>query len=321
VTASRAAAGVATVAILALLPLVLGRYTISVLTEVYIFAVAALSLNLLLGYTGLVSMGHAAFFGGGAYVAAKIAREVTPLFWVVVPAALAAAGLLAAVIGYLALRTRGVTFLMLTLAFAQMLYALTFRWKDVTGGSDGYSGVPRPAGLGFTVDTTAFYWLALLVLVLVYLFMYRLVRSPFGYSLIGIRENEDRLRALGLPVTRYKLAAFVLSGVLAGLAGALFAYYNGFVSPHEVHWMLSADLLVMIVIGGVRSLIGPVLGSFVLVWLESVVSSYTDRWQTVMGVLFIVFVLAARGGLVGIASAVAQRWRQRAGMPTTAAGD
>jgi len=317
---ARAGTGVAALVILALLPLVLGRYTISVLTEVYIFAIAALSLNLLLGYTGLVSMGHAAFFGGGAYVAAKVAAEVTPSVWVVVPAALAAAGLLAAVIGYLSLRTRGVTFLMLTLAFAQMLYALTFRWKDVTGGSDGYSGVPRPTGLGFTVDATAFYWLALLMLALVYLFMYRLVRSPFGHSLIGIRENEDRLRALGLPVGRYKLAAFIVAGVLAGFAGTLFAYYNGFVSPHEVHWMLSADLLVMIVIGGVRSLIGPVLGSFVLVWLESFVSSYTDRWQTVMGLLFIVFVLAARGGLVGIASALAQRLRRRAGAPTTAAG-
>lgn len=297
---ARLVAGLLALAILALLPLWAHRYTVTVLTEVFIFGIVALSLNLLLGYTGLVSLGHAAFFGGGAYVGAILAAQVSPSVWLVLPAAMVGAGLLALVIGYLALRTHAVTFLMLTLAFAQMLYAIAMKWQSVTGGSDGFSGVPRAAGLGFTVTSLNFYWVALAALALVYLLVLRIVHSPFGHTLVGIRENEQRLRALGLSVGRYKLAAFVLAGSIAGFGGALFAYFNGFVSPQELHWATSANLLVMIIIGGVHSLIGPILGAFVLLVLENQISSYTERWPTIMGALFILFVLLARGGLVGI---------------------
>ncbi len=290
----------AVIAALALLPLWGPRYLISIAAEVFIFGIAGLSLNLLLGYTGLVSLGHAAFFAMGGYAAGLVARGLSTSFWLTLPAGILAAGALAFLVGIFALRTTAVTFLMITLAAGQMLYALAIKWRQVTGGSDGLIGIPRPTGFGVEMDATRMYWLALVLCLAVFWMLRRILAAPFGRTLVGIRENEGRLRALGCDVRAYKLASFVLAGGLAGLAGVLFAHFNGFVSPSEVHWQRSGQLLIMIIIGGVDSLVGPLLGAFVVVLIQDLVSSYTMRWMTIMGLLFVGFVLVARGGLVGL---------------------
>lgn len=285
---------------LASLPLWAPRFAVSIAAEVFIFGIAAMSLNLLLGYTGLVSMGHAAFFAFGGYAAGLIAKGVTTSFWVTAPAGVLAAAALALVIGAFALRTAAVTFLMITLAAGQMLYALAIKWRQVTGGSDGLIGIPRPTGFGIPMDGARIYLIALILCLTVYCLLRRMLDAPFGRTLIGIRENEGRMRALGCNVWAYKLAAFVLAGGLAGLAGVLFTQFQGFISPSEVHWYRSGQLLIMIVIGGVDSLLGPLLGSFVVVAVQDWLSSKTMRWMTYLGLLFIGSVLVGRGGLVGL---------------------
>jgi branched-chain amino acid transport system permease protein len=294
---------------LASVPLWAPRFFVSIAAEVFIFGIAAMSLNLLLGYTGLVSMGHAAFFAFGGYAAGLVAKTVTTSFWVTTPAGIAAAASLALVIGLFALRTAAVTFLMITLAVGQMLYALAIKWRPVTGGSDGLIGIPRPTGFGVPMDGARIYLLALALCVAVWWLLRRILNAPFGRTLIGIRENEGRMRALGCNVQAYKLAAFVLAGGLAGLAGVLFTQFQGFISPSEVHWHRSGQLLIMIVIGGVDSVAGPLLGSFVVVAVQDWLSSKTMRWMTYLGLLFIGSVLVGRGGLMGLWRAAARARR------------
>jgi branched-chain amino acid transport system permease protein len=298
-------------------PLVLPQYLLSLLTEVLIFGIFAMSLDLLLGYTGLVSFGHAAFFGVGAYTAGLAAIRLSPHLGVTLPLALGAAALAALVIGYLCIRTAGIYFLMLTLAFAQVLYAVAFKWTPVTGGSNGLSGIPRPTlglvpGGGELADPIRFYFFVLLIFLLVYYGLRRIVNSPFGRTLVGIRENEGRMRAIGYDVARYKLAAFVLAGVLAGLAGALNTYLNVFASPAQLNWTTSGQVLVMVIIGGAGTLIGPVLGAALVLLLQNLVSTHTDRWPMIMGAVFIIFVLLARFGIVGIWDRLVARLARRA---------
>jgi branched-chain amino acid transport system permease protein len=294
------------IAALASVPLWAPRFVVSIAAEVFIFGIAAMSLNLLLGYTGLVSMGHAAFFAFGGYAAGLVAKNVTTSFWITTPAGIAAAAALALIIGLFALRTAAVTFLMITLAVGQMLYALAIKWRPVTGGSDGLISIPRPTGFGVAMDGPRLYLVALALCVVVWWLLRRILNAPFGRTLIGIRENEGRMRALGCDVQAYKLAAFVLAGGLAGLAGVLFTQFQGFISPSEVHWYRSGQLLIMIVIGGVDSVIGPLLGSFVVVAVQDWLSSKTMRWMTYLGLLFIGSVLVGRGGLIGL-----WRWAAR----------
>jgi len=303
--ASRWLLPAAVVVALVVYPFVVPPYLLSLLTEVLIYGIFAMSLDLLLGYTGLVSFGHAAFFGTGAYVAGIASVRLTNHMGVTLPLALVAAALAALVIGYLSIRTAGIYFLMLTLAFAQVLYAVAFKWTPVTGGSNGLSAIPRPAlglvaGGGELADPARFYLFILAIFLLVYFGLRRVVASPFGHALVGIRENEARMSAIGYDVGRYKLAAFVLAGVLAGLAGALETYLNVFVSPAELNWTTSGQVLVMVIIGGAGTLVGPVLGAGLVLLLQNLVSSQTDRWPMIMGGVFIVFVLVARFGIVGL---------------------
>ncbi len=304
--------------LLAVYPLVVPSYLLSLLTEVLIYGIFAMSLDLLLGYTGLVSFGHAAFFGVGAYVAGITAVRLTPHMGITLPLALLGAAVAALIIGYLSVRTSGIYFLMLTLAFAQVLYAVAFKWTPVTGGSNGLSGIPRPAlglvaGGGELADPIRFYFFTLVMFLLVYFGLKRVVGSPFGHTLVGIRENEARMSAIGYNVARYKLAAFVLAGVLAGLAGALNTYLNVFVSPALLNWPTSGQVLVMVIIGGAGTLIGPVLGAGLVLLLQNLVSSQTDRWPMIMGAVFIIFVLVARFGMVGIWDRIVGRLARRPG--------
>jgi len=291
---------------LASVPLWAPRFWIYVATQALIFAVFAMSLDLLLGYAGLPSLGHAAFYGVGAYACALLAlRQVDGLFPLLLVGG-AAAAIVAIPIGALSLRTSGVYFLMLTLAFAQMLWGLAVNWVSLTRGTDGLIGIPRPTLVGLDAleislyERGAFFVLCLVVAVLTFAVLQILARSPFGKTLEGIRENETRMRALGVPTFRYRLAAFVVAAAIAGVAGSLAAMSNGYATPDLLYWTASGFGLVAVVVGGTRSLIGPVLGAFVVLVAQLGLSTYVDRWELILGALFIAFVLFVPGGLVGL---------------------
>jgi branched-chain amino acid transport system permease protein len=294
--------GAAAVALLAAAPLLLGaRYALSTLTEVLIFALFAMSLDLLLGYAGLPSLGHAAFFGVGAYAAGLVALRTTPSLLVTLPVAAGVAAAVAAAVGRLSVRASGVYLLMLTLAFAQVLYAAAHKWDPVTGGSDGLAGVPRPTLPGLDLGgPVPFYYATAAVALLGYWALRRIVGAPFGHALMGIRENEARMEAIGYDTRRYKVGAFALAGGFAGLAGALYVHYSGFVSPHELYWTQSGSVLLMVIVGGAGTLVGPALGAALVLLLQNFASSYTERWLMVMGVVFVAFVLFAPDGVAGV---------------------
>lgn len=291
--------------VLVLYPYFATSYLISLATEVMIFAIFAMSLDLLLGYTGLTSFGHAAFFGLGGYLLGFMTRSWTNNMLVTLPLVLLGTALLALVFGFFALRTSGLSFLMFTLATAQMLFGIAIKWTPVTGGSDGLSGVPRPV-IGFGEIAYRFgtgpqyYFFALFFFLAAYLLLRRLVRSPFGQSLVGIKSNESRMRALGYNTWRYKMAVYVIAGMFAGLAGFLFAHFNRHVSPEMLYWTVSGQVLIMVIIGGAGTLAGPILGAALVRLLPSYVSSYTERWETVMGLVFILFVLFAPKGIISL---------------------
>ena len=301
---------------LAIFPLIAPSYILSLAVEVLIFAVFAMSLDLLLGYTGLVSFGHAAFFGLGGYIVAYVARGVTANLLATTPIVLIGTAIGAAVIGFFALRTTGIYFLMLTLAFAQMLFGLAVKWTPVTGGSDGLAGVPRPyiglGGLSWRFGSNLqFYYLVVLAFLLSWWLLRRLVESPFGHTLRGIKENESRMRALGYNTWRFKMAAFIVAGVFAGLSGALFTHFNWHAAPENLYWTMSGQVLLMVIVGGSGTLTGPILGAALVRLLPSYASTYTDRWQTLMGLVFVLFVLFAPHGIIGLVREYRERWRRR----------
>jgi len=304
---ARYAAFLGTLAIgLATIPFWAPRFWIYIATQALIFAIFAMSLDLLLGYAGLPSLGHAAFFGVGAYACALLAlREVDGLFPLLLVGGVAAA-IVAVPIGALSLRTTGIYFLMLTLAFGQMLWGLAVNWVSLTRGTDGLIGIPRPTLLGLDAfeislyERGAFFILCLVVAIATFALLQMLARSPFGKTLEGIRENERRMRALGFPTVRYRFAAFIAAAAVAGMAGALAAMSNGYATPDLLYWTVSGLALVAVVVGGARSLIGPVLGAFVVVFAQLGLSTYVDRWELILGAIFIAFVLFVPGGLVGL---------------------
>jgi len=276
-------------------------FYIGVASRVLTFALAAASLNLILGFGGMVSFGHAAFLGIGAYTVGILAQGTTGSAWIAWPAAVLASGLLALPIGAISLRTRGLYFIMITLAFAQMLYYFFVSLKSY-GGDDGLS-LPARSRLGFGMDLrddVTFYYVTLAILALGLFLCHRLLQARFGQVIRGIRENEARMEAIGFPARRYKLAAFVLSGAAAGLAGALLANQSRFVSPTLLSWHLSGILIVMVILGGAGRLVGPVVGAAVVLILEEVLTAYTQHWQLGLGVVLLAIVLVGRGGLTGL---------------------
>jgi branched-chain amino acid transport system permease protein len=283
---------------LALFPLVSGNYPVKLLQEILIWGIFAMSLDLLMGYAGMVSFGQSAFFGIGGYVAAlALARSPGLVSALVLPAL--AAGLIALVIGFFSIRVSGVYFIMLTLAFSQMFYAYTFQVSWL-GAEDGLVGIPRPAVPGLDVGgLRGFHAYLLTLVILTALGLWRVVRSPFGRVLRGIHENEARMEALGYAVDRYKLVAFVIAGVVAGVAGSLYVQFNGSITPDAFFWKTSGEALLMVIIGGTGTLGGALLGSAAFILLQSLVSTYTERWMLILGATFISFVLFAPGGIVG----------------------
>jgi branched-chain amino acid transport system permease protein len=309
--------------LLALFPLVATTFYLQLGAKILIMAIFALSLDLLVGHTGLISLGHAAYFGVAAYVLALISPNYEAAnLWLTLPVALAAAALAAFVIGFFVVRTAGVYFIMVTLAFAQMLYSI-FHDTKLGGGSDGIYIYVRPelsfAGIKpLDLESPAqFYYLTLIFLIAVYAFLERLLHSPFGRALAGIRANEQRMRSIGYPVFAYKLAAFVLAGTLAGLAGYLAACQFGFINPDILAWHQSGIVLMMVILGGMGRLHGAVLGAFSYVLIQEVVSApallgaYAKHWQLAMGSLIVLIVLVLPHGIGGFLDIALRRYAYR----------
>jgi branched-chain amino acid transport system permease protein len=300
---TRALAALALVA-LAVVPWVAARHQLSLLTDLLIYGLFALSLDLIMGYTGMVSFGHAAYFGLGAYASALVLIH----FAQPVPVALLAGALLAGVValpvGWFSTRATGIYFAMLTLAFAQFLYTVAYKWRGLTGGSDGIAGVPKTAlfwGGPSLASSQAFYVLVAACVVLSLVLCRAVVRSPFGHALEAIRENERRFMSLGRDPRPFKLAVFVIAAVFAGLAGALFAPFRGFASPEVMFWVFSGQGLMMVLMGGIGTLVGPIIGAMVFILIQEVLSSYTEHWMIFTGFVFVLMVIFLPDGLVGTA--------------------
>ena len=286
---------------MAMLAPFLPAYPLTLLTQTLIAAMLAMSLDLLLGYTGLPSLGHAAYFGVGAYAVAILATGRQVGFGGCVAAGLVAAAITAAVFGLLAIRATGTYFLMITLALGMVVWGLAFRWVSLTQGDNGISGVPRPElGLPWSLwGALPFFYATLIAAMLAWVVLAFLVTSPFGLGLLGIRESESRMRALGYNVWLHKYMAFVISGALAGFAGVFWAYYNGFVSPVDVQLVTSVETLLMVALGGPGTLVGPAVGAAIIVVLKNFVSVYTKRWLLILGAVYIGAILFAPRGVVG----------------------
>jgi branched-chain amino acid transport system permease protein len=301
----RHAAAAFVVAGLILLPLYTSisgnTFALTLFTRIVIYALAASSLNLIMGYGGMMSFGHAAYLGIGGYAVGILAQEGIGSGFVQFPVALAASAMFALVIGALSLRTRGVYFIMITLAFAQMAYYVASGLARY-GGDDGLTIYKRSnfAGLINLSNRVQFYYLCLACLLAVVVLIWRIVNSRFGLVVQGLRSNEQRMQAIGFPAKRYKLVCFVIAGTMCGLAGALLANNTDFISPAVMYWTRSGDLMVMVILGGMGTLFGPVIGAVVYLVLEELLSQVTEYWAIIMGPLLLLVVLFGRGGIMGL---------------------
>jgi branched-chain amino acid transport system permease protein len=275
-------------------------------SRVVVLGLAAMALNFLLGYTGVLSFGHAAYFGLGAYGAGMTIRYLVPSTSLGIVIGMLVGTIAGAIIGPLIIRLRGVYFAMVTIAFGQVFYFIAFRWNSVTGGDDGLTGWTRqPLNLGFTTidiqnDSRAFYYLVLVVFAVAVGVMAWLLRSPFGRTLIAIRENERRARFLGIPVDQHIWISWVISCAFVSVAGALYALLNNFVDPRALYWTQSGDFVIMAVLGGMRSFWGPLIGAAIFVVLQDYLSSQTENWMSFVGLFFVLVVLFFPRGVLGI---------------------
>jgi branched-chain amino acid transport system permease protein len=297
-TVQTRAVGLLALLALLVLPFLMTDYPRALVSEIFIFAIFAMSLDLILGFTGLMSLGHAAFFGLGAYSVAVLGAQFGINAWVGLATGVAIAGCGAALIGFFCVRTGGIPFLMLTLALSQLVFAVALKWRDVTGGSDGLAIAERPSFFGYDLSNSlVMYFMALSFFVLAYWGLRRLLNAPLGHAFVGIRENEQRMMAIGYPTRAYKLLSFTISGAIAGLAGGLYAIFNGFISADAVYWTASGDILIMTMLGGAGTLIGPAVGTAVFLLMKNVVSSYSEHWLSIIGITFICCVMFFPGGL------------------------
>jgi branched-chain amino acid transport system permease protein len=282
-----------------------GGYT-SLGSRVLVLALAAMSLNFLLGFTGVLSFGHAAYFGLGVYGAGLTIKYLVPSTLAGMAVGVIAGTVAAAIIGALIVRLRGIYFAMVTIAFGQVFYFIAFRWNSVTGGDDGLSGWQRvPIDLGFTTidilgNDKALYYLVLVCFAVAVAIMAALLRSPFGRTLLAIRENERRARFLGIPVDRHIWLSWMVSCLFVSLAGTLYALLNNFADPHDLRWDQSGDFVIMAVLGGMRAFWGPLIGAAIFVVLQDYVSSMTANWMSFIGLFFVVVVLFFPRGVLGV---------------------
>ena len=316
---TRKRVGLAAVGLLAVIPLGAGTlyspYTVTLVIEILVWALFALSLDFVMGYTGLVSLGHALFYGLGAYAVAIALLHVSQSAFVAIALAIVISAAIAWVVGYLSIRVSGVYFAMITLGFAELFYNMLYR-LEITGGSEGLFGISTYygiAGVGVALDEiglflgpvsltgqSLFYYIALAALLGSFLLTRRMLNSPFGSVLKSIRENEQRATFLGYETTRYKRRAFVVSGALAGLAGGLFTLNSGYAAPSFAYWLHSGEVIVMVILGGMGTLYGPIIGATVFFGLEEILTDFTPRWRLVLGTIFVLFVIFLPRGLVSL---------------------
>ena len=288
-------------------------FYVSLLTQTWIFAIVAMSLDLLVGYTGLVNFSQAALFGVGAYaVAIAATRFHVTAFVPALLIGIACAVVTAAIFGLVALRSEGVGFIIITIALNEIVWGLAYQWVSVSGGDNGITGIVRPALGPFDLSAnTGYYYVCLAFCALSLVLMMVIVRSPFGLVLRGVRETPRRMRALGYNVWLYRYLAMLISGGFAGLAGVLFAWYNQFVGPGSLSLDQSTQILIMVILGGIGTLYGQVFGALLVVFLSNELSAVTQRWETVLGIVYIVVVMYAPGGLVGVVTRLWARVRGR----------
>jgi branched-chain amino acid transport system permease protein len=306
-----------------LVPALGSRYYTFLANDIAIWALFAMSLNLLVGYSGLVSFGHAAYFGIGAYTTGILMKKLGVPFLLAFPAAGLAAAIAALVFGFFCVRLTRIYFAMLTLAFAQIVWAICFKWNEVTGGEQGMPEIPYPdfawlerAGefvplLGGWRSAEYFYFVTLALVAASFWALRRIVDSPFGRMLTTIRENPERAEFIGVNVRRFELAAFVLAGTFAGLAGGLFGIFNRGVFPDFAYWNKSAEVLIMTLLGGMHSFYGPAVGAAALLWLNQQIVAYTQYWPLILGAILIVLLFALPGGIAGTLGAAAHRLSAR----------
>jgi branched-chain amino acid transport system permease protein len=271
---------------------------------VLIYAIATMGLNLLLGFTGGLSFGQAAYFGLGAYGAGMTLKYLAPSTPLAILGGVLAGGIAATILGPLVMRRRGIYFAMITIAIGQLFYFVMVRWNEVTGGEDGLAGFSRqPLHLGsltLPLTETNFYFLILLCFTVAVAIMWMLLQSPLGHTWVAIRENRRRMEFLGVRVERYVWAAFAVAGFITALAGTLNALLFNFTSPQDLHWILSGNFVIMIVLGGMRSFFGPLLGVLIFVVAQDYLSSLTGNWMTLIGMIFVLIVLLFPRGILGI---------------------
>ena len=285
------------VLLLALLPLAGSRYAIDLATEVLIYALFALSLNVLIGFTGNISFGHAAYFAIGGYACAIL---LTTYGWPLaasLPAAVVLAGLVAAVVGYFCVRLTQIYFAMLTLAFAMLVWGVCFKWKEVTGGDDGFTGIKLPTMLASPVS---YFYFTLAVVAVGVAALWVICHSAFGLTLVAVRENGVRAGFIGVDTRRMRWAAFTVAGTFGGLAGALFGMYHRGMYIENAFWTESANVLIMVLLGGIYSFVGPIFGAAALHLLQTFTNQYTPYWPTVLGLILLVIVLVLPDGLIGL---------------------
>ena len=308
------------------LPFVTGEYYVNLASQIFIFAVFAASINLLLGYGGLPTLGHAAYLGVAAYLSALVPLRLAPYLaekfqfepvlglghWIAAPAALAGTTLMACAFGLIALRATGLGFLMLTLALSQVLWGTALRWVSMTDGDNGLRGITRPAPFGFSLDeTTPFYYFTLAVTVLSIWMMARFVSSPLGAVLKGTRDQARRMSALGHDVWLVRWIAFVYAGFWGGVSGLMFVYYHKYIHPVSLSLANSAEGLLAVIAGGSGTLAGPLVGAAIVMLLKSYVSAYFERWNTLLGLVFVLIVVFMPEGVVPGVKRIFLQWKQR----------
>ena len=299
------AVAVAGLVVAACIPFVAGEFWMTLLTQIMIFGLLALSADLLLGNAGLFSLCHAAFFAVAAYTTAILQVRYGATTALAAPAGILAGTLLSLLFAF-AVRTRGVYFILITLAFGYIVWGVAYRWASFTGGDNGVTNVPYPAIAGLRVtNTTQYYYVVLIVVVLCGLAYRLLVTSPFGLTLRGIKSSESRMRSLGYDVGRHLYVAFVLSGLIASIAGVLYVYYNRFINPVAASFPVSVEAVLMAIVGGSGTILGPFLGSGIILVLRNWVSGFFHYYTAVLGIVFIVTVLWAPQGIMGLVA----RWR------------
>jgi branched-chain amino acid transport system permease protein len=296
---------------LVLLPHFIAGYILSLIISILIISMFVASINLLTGYGGRVTLGHSLFWGSAGYIVAILAtRGIVENFYLVTLIGILATAVMAAILGPLILRVPRLYFLIITFALANVFFSIAaYSIPGITGGSDGLTGIVRPdLGLPWSMESsTNFYYLVLVVFAIIFFILYLNIRSPFGKALLGIRDNEHRMVALGYNIFLYRYICFIVSAMIAGVSGILYVYFDRFVSPSELHWLWAGDGLLMALIGGLGTFWGPVPGALVFVALRYWVSAYTMYWASVSGVIFVLVVLYFRGGVVGFI----MQWQRR----------